>query len=52
LLIKDFFGGNISYRENQDTYYYGSTSSGSARKVIKYFDEYHLQSNKYINYLK
>ena len=52
LLIKDFFGGNIGYRLCQDTYYYGSTSFGSARKVINYFDEYHLQSNKHINYLK
>jgi hypothetical protein len=52
LLIKDFFGGNIGYRKSQDTYYYGSTSFGSARKVINYFDEYHLQSNKHINYLK
>lgn len=52
LLIKDFFGGNLGYRKNQDTYYYGSTSFGSARRVIKYFDEYHLQSNKHINFLK
>ena len=52
LLIKDFFGGNIGYRKSQDTYYYGSTSFGSARKIINYFDEYHLQSNKHINYLK
>ncbi len=52
LLIKDFFGGNIGYRKSQDTYYYGSTSFGSARKVINYFDEYHLQSNKQINFLK
>ena len=52
LLIKDFFGGYIGYRKTQDTYYYGSTSFGSARKVINYFDEYHLQSNKYISYLK
>ena len=52
ILIKDYFGGNIGYRKSQDTYYYGSTSFGSARNVIKYFDEYHLQSTKYINYLK
>src|SRR5260370_4477370 len=51
LLIKDFFGGNIGYRKNQDAYYYGSTSFGSARKVLNYFDEYHLQSIKHINYL-
>ena len=52
LLIKDFFGGNIGYRLCQDTYYYGSTSFGSARKVVNYFDEYHLQSSKHLNYLK
>ena len=52
LLIKEFFGGNIGYRNSQDTYYYGSTSFGVANKVVKYFDNYHLQSNKYINYLK
>ena len=51
-LIKDFFGGNIGYRASQDTYYYGSTSFGSAKKVINYFDHYHLQSTKHINYLK
>ncbi len=52
LLIKEMFGGNIDYRKSQDTYYYGSTSFGSAKKVIKYFDSFHLQSSKYINYLK
>ena len=52
LLIKDVFGGNLGYRESQDSYYYGSTSFGSAKKVIKYFDTFHLQSRKHINYLK
>lgn len=52
LLIKEFLGGNIGYRHSQDTYYYGSTSFGSARKVINYFDYYHLLSTKHINYLK
>lgn len=51
-LIKDFFGGNIGYRKSQDTYYYGSTNFGSARKVISYFDKYHLLSSKHVNYLK
>lgn len=50
--IKDFLGGNIGYRKSQDTYYYGSTNFGSARKVIQYFDQYHLQSRKHISYLK
>ena len=52
LLIKEVFGGNIGYRKSQDTYYYGSTSFGSAKKVINYFDHFHLQSSKHINYLK
>lgn len=52
VLIKKLLGGNIGYRNNQDTYYYGSTSFGSARKTIDYFDKYHLLSTKYINYLK
>lgn len=50
--IKRFFGGNIGYRNIQDTYYYGSTSFGSAKKVITYFDKYHLLSSKHLNYLK
>jgi hypothetical protein len=52
ILIKDFLGGNIGYRKTQDTYYYGSTSFGSARNVINYFDYFHLLSTKHINYLK
>ena len=52
VLIKKFLGGNIAYRTSQDTYYYGSTSFGSARNVINYFDKYHLLSTKHINYLK
>jgi LAGLIDADG endonuclease/Cytochrome C and Quinol oxidase polypeptide I len=52
LLIKYFIGGNIGYRKNKDTYYYGSTSFGSAKKVINYFDHFHLLSTKHINYLK
>ena len=50
--IKKFLGGNIAYRNNQDTYYYGSTSFSSAKKVIAYFDKYHLLSSKHLNYLK
>ena len=52
LLIKNFLGGNIGYIKNQDTFYYGSTSFGSAKNVVNYFDHFHLLSSKYINYLK
>lgn len=51
-LIKNFLGGNIEYRKKQDTYYYSSTSFGSAIKIIKYFDKFQLNSLKYIRYLK
>ena len=52
LLIKQFLGGNIGFRQSQNTYYYSSTSFGSAKKVIKYFDQFHLNSSKHVNYLK
>jgi len=52
ILVKNFLGGNIGYRKSQDTYYYGSTSYGSAKKVINYFDRFHLLSSKHVNYLK
>lgn len=51
-MIKEYLGGNVGYRKSQDTYYYGSTSFGSAKKVIEYFDQYHLQSRKHISYLR
>jgi len=51
LLLKEVFGGNICYRKSEDTYYYGSTSFGSAKKVIDYFHYFHLQSSKHNNYL-
>ena len=52
LLIKEFLGGNIGFRKSQNTYYYGSTSFGSAKNVVNYFDYFHLLSSKHINYLK
>lgn len=51
-LIKSFLGGNTSYNYLEDSYTYDSSSFGSARKVIKYFDKYHLLSKKYIDYIK
>lgn len=52
VLIRDYLGGNIGYRKTQDSYYYGSTSFGSAKNVVYYFDYFHLLSSKHINYLK
>ena len=51
-LIKNKFGGYLGYRKTQNTYYYETTSFGSARKVINYLNNYHLLSSKHINYLK
>ena len=51
-LIKDYLGGNIGYRQSQNTYYYGSSSFGSAKNVINYFDRFNLQSKKHISYLR
>lgn len=54
LLIKNNFGGNICVlrRKGEETYYYGSTSYGSAKNVINYFNKYHMLSVKHVNYLK
>ena len=54
LLIKNFFwgGGNIGYIITKYTYYYGSTSFGSAKNVINYFYYFYLLSSKHNNYLK
>ena len=51
-MIKQYLGGNIGYRKSPNTYYYGSTNYGSAKRVIEYFDLYHLQSRKHISYLR
>jgi len=52
LLIKEIFGGNISFNKPGDYYTYKLESFGSVRKLIKYFDTFHLQSSKYRDYLK
>lgn len=52
ILVRRFLGGNIRYRKSQYTYYYGSTSYGSAKKVVNYFDRYHMLSTKHINFFK
>ena len=50
--IQNYLGGNIGYRKSQDTYYYGSTSFGSAKNVIEYFNLFNLQSRKHVSYLR
>lgn len=50
-LIKKF-GGYLSYDKLNNNYIYSSGSFSSARKIINYFDTYHLQSSKYRDYLK
>jgi hypothetical protein len=51
-LIKNKFGGNISFIKTEETYNYSSNSFGSARKVIDYLDKYHILSSKYVNFIK
>jgi Cytochrome C and Quinol oxidase polypeptide I/LAGLIDADG endonuclease len=52
IIIKKYFGGNIVFIQSLDTYYYGSTSLGSAKNIINYFNKYHMLSVKHVNYLK
>uniref|UniRef100_UPI0022FD95BF hypothetical protein n=1 Tax=Pseudofabraea citricarpa TaxID=1664388 RepID=UPI0022FD95BF len=49
LYIKNSLGGKIEYK---DTCQYKTSSLGSTKKVIKYFDKFHLLSSKHVNYLK
>lgn len=52
ILITRFLGGNLSYKCDNDSYIYDSSSFGSARKVINYFDKYFLLSSKHVDYIK
>jgi len=52
LQIKETFGGYLIKRKNTDNFYYSSGSFLNAKKVIDYFDLFHLNSTKYINYIK
>jgi hypothetical protein len=46
------FSGFLGYRKSQDTYYYSSTSFGNFFKILKFFDEFSLQSfTKYLCYV-
>lgn len=51
-IVKDYLGGNIEYNKVNANYYYNTVSMGSCKKVINYFDKYHLQSKKHIGYLR
>nr|YP_203338.1 orf279 [Zancudomyces culisetae]AAW49505.1 orf279 [Zancudomyces culisetae] len=50
--IKELFSGYLGFRSKLNTYYFQTVSFSSAYKVIKYLDNYHLLSSKYLNYLK
>lgn len=50
LELKNIFGGYVGEKKN--VYYYVSTSFSNAKKVIDYFETFHLQSSKYLNFLK
>nr|YP_010470468.1 LAGLIDADG endonuclease [Inonotus hispidus]YP_010691044.1 LAGLIDADG endonuclease [Phellinus igniarius]UVF37956.1 LAGLIDADG endonuclease [Inonotus hispidus]WBU93145.1 LAGLIDADG endonuclease [Phellinus igniarius] len=51
-LIKSYLGGNINYNKNQDYYCYNTITFESAKKIIDYFNQYHLLSLNHVNYLK
>lgn len=46
ILIKEIFGGYIAFNK------FNTDSFGSAKKIINYFDKFHLQSSKHVYYLK
>lgn len=52
ILIKNFFRGNIKTNLEIDGFSYNSSSLGSAKNIIHYFDKYFLLSHKHVDYLK
>lgn len=50
LQIKDAFGGSVYFRKSQNTYYYSSVNFASAKRVIQYFDQFHLMGIKMTQY--
>ena len=51
-LIKKILGGNLYYLESEQVYYYNSTNFKSAKLVVDYFDNFHLNSSKFLKYFK
>lgn len=51
LQIQKKFNGSIHFRASQSTYYYSSVSFSSAKKIIQYFDKFHLMGIKQTQYV-
>lgn len=49
--IQKQFGGSIGFRKLNNTYSYSSVNFGSAKKIIEYFDVYHLMGVKMTQYV-
>lgn len=50
--ILKFGGGNLNYFKSKNIYCWNSTNFKIGYKVIKYFDHFHLNSSKYIQFFK
>ncbi len=50
LQIQKTFPGSIGFRKCLKTYYYNNVSFGSAKKIIEYFDKFHLMKVKNTQY--
>ncbi len=50
-LINENFKGDLGYWAEIYSYHYSSSSFTTCKKLIEYFDNYHLLSNKYLYFL-
>jgi hypothetical protein len=50
LQIKNAFGGSVLFRKSQNTFYYSSVNFASAKRIIQYFDTFHLMGIKMTQY--
>ena len=51
-MIKEELGGNLNYFKKPEIYCYNTTSFKRAFNIIRYFDNYHLNSSKYLQFIK
>ncbi|RIA84111.1 homing endonuclease [Glomus cerebriforme] len=50
--VQSEFGGSFYLNKEMETYHYEAASFQTIFKIIKYFDNFNLNSSKYVNYFK
>lgn len=51
LQIKNAFGGNVFFRKTENSFYYSTVNFASTKKVVQYFDRFHLMGIRMTQYV-